>query len=151
MKRFLAFFSTSISGFCAPPAFAVKPELLVQQFIEEYQEWNDKALKLSAQLPSGEGIKQAEAAYIELLKRFCLPAFKGQPIAFGTESDHSPRQERIVSSHISNQTAVVTTKSESTVVSSFVADYEYHLIYQSGRWYLTEVYYVDDDGRYAGL
>ncbi|MDR7307411.1 hypothetical protein [Rhodoferax saidenbachensis] len=151
MKRFLAFFPSFISGFCAQPAFAAKPELLVQQFIEDYQEWNDKALKLSAQLPSGEGIKLAEAAYIELLKKFYLPSFKGQPIAFGTESDHSPRQERIVSSNISIKTAVVTTKSESTVVSNFVADYEYHLIYQPRRWYLEEVYYVDDDGRYAGL
>lgn len=35
--------------------------------------------------------------------------------------------------------------------TGFAADYHYQLIFRDQRWYLSEVFYVDDEGQYESL
>lgn len=94
-------------------------------------------------------MNKAKARYSELLKKYCLPDFKGQAIAFGSESNHELGKEVIISDEVSKDTAIVRTKHKNE--NGFVADYEYRLIKRSSKWYLTAVDYVDKDGKYPSL
>jgi hypothetical protein len=147
MKNLLTSIRALISGTAAAPDFAATPESLVRQYFVDFKKWNDRA---SARSDTDRSMDRAEADYAKLLRKFCLPGFKGKPIAYGSESSHSPDGESIVSSKLLKTTAIVNTQSKSPS-HGFLSDYEYHLSYQSGRWYLVEVYYVDPDGKYPGL
>lgn len=151
MKRLFILLSALISNNVNAVSFAVSPESLVNQFIVDYRQWNDKAVQLDSKRPNGEGVKQAEIEYSKLLKKYCLPGFKGQQISFGSESTHQPELEKIVSNTTSKVKAIVKTQAKSNEVDSFIADYEYHLIYKSERWYLEEVFYMDSEGKYESL
>lgn len=151
MKRSIFLMFSIVSGTDVASEFARSPESLVIEFIHDYHQWNAEALKLESNLPPTEGMNQAEIAYSKLLQKFCRPGFKGKAIAFGSESSHSPDLEEIVSKSVSEATAIVQTRAKSPSVAGFIADYEYHLAHISGRWYLTEIYYVDSDGKYEGL
>lgn len=128
------------------------PRSLVQSFISDYQKWNDKAYSLSeAEVEyTGEAMKMAEDLYHKnIISKYCKPNFKSQPIAFGSDSPHEAENEIILTEDVDSDKAIITT--QHTDSNDFVADYEYRLIRESGRWFLEAVDYVDSDGKYPGL
>ena len=128
------------------------PKQLVEEFIEDYFAWNSKAQALSDQEKeyTGEAMDEAERLYGELIiKRYCRPDFKGQPISYGTESSHEPGNEIIVSDETTETRALIKTKHTDSY--NFASDYEYSFIKLDGRWFLESVDYVDTDGSYPGL
>jgi hypothetical protein len=128
------------------------PRTLVQSFISDYQKWNDKAHSLSeAEVEyTGEAMSMAKSLYHKnIISKYCKPNFKAQPIAFGSDSSHDSEHEVILKEEIDGDKATIIT--QHTDSNDFVADYEYRLIKESGRWFLEAVDYVDSDGKYPGL
>ncbi|MBP5099613.1 hypothetical protein [Pseudomonas protegens] len=138
----------SHSALCA--AFSDSPEALVRQFIADYQQWSDQAnarQPLDAPLQS---LDLAQQEYAQLLAKFCPPGFQGQSIAFSDPANHGTGYEQILSSSRSADRALVKTR----VIkpgTDFAADYHYHLLFSDRRWYLSEVFYIDDEGQYPSL
>ncbi len=128
------------------------PKQLVEAFIEDFFAWNSKVYAMSEQEKdnSGNAMQEASRLYGDLiLKRYCRPNFKGQPIAFGSTSCHEPGKEIIVADQTTETTALV--KTRHTGSYDFVSDYEYSFIKTDGQWFLESVDYVDEDGKYPGL
>ena len=128
------------------------PIRLVQSFIADYRVWNDQAHKLSSAevTYTGEAMQKAEHLYKKnIISKYCKEGFSGQPIAFGSESSHHPKDEIIVFKDINEHNATIQTKH--TDINGFVSDYEYRLSKENGRWYLDAVDYFDEDGKYPGL
>lgn len=128
------------------------PRSLVESFISDYQRWNDKAYSLSeAEVEyTGKAMEMAKDLYHKnIISKYCKPNFKGQPIAFGSDSSHDLEQEVILTEEIDGDAAIIKTQHANS--NNFVADYEYRLIKENGRWFLEAVDYVDSDGKYPGL
>lgn len=128
------------------------PKSLVLSYIHDFNQWNDEAYRLSeAEVKyTGEATKKAQALYqANIITKYCQQGFKGQPIAFGSHSNHDSEREEIITEIIDGDNAVITTKH--TDDQGFVADYEYRLFKKNGRWFLGAVDYVDPDGKYPGL
>lgn len=124
------------------------PESLVRQFQQDYMEWNDHAFSLR-ELKPNDYMNLADIAWRTLLTKYTLPDFVGEPIAFGSESSHDPSKEKTLSVKNTNNIVVVTT--QYLVPDGYSPIYEYHLIFQDGRWYLTQVYLSDEGQLYPGL
>lgn len=141
---------TSVAG-ASGPASAATPDGLVRAFLVDYQAWNDRAQRAS-EIDGERGMELAQADYDRLLRVYCRPGFRGEPLAFGSRSNHSPADERILSTEIDGAHALVRTRDTHTIAGTVLdADYEYQLIRADGRWYLEQVYYVDDEGKYPSL
>jgi hypothetical protein len=127
------------------------PTSLVLSFISDYYNWNKFAFGLSrgGKDNSRQVIELAEKKYDELLRKYCLPGFKGVAISFGSESIHEPEQEVVVSEEVIDSEAIIRTIHSGRF--SFVSKYEYRLVKKSSRWYLEAVDYVDSDGKYPSL
>lgn len=120
------------------------PEALVRQFQADYLQWNNQSFALR----NVQDISVAERAYAELLRKYTLPEFQGEPIAFGSNSSHDPDKEKTISVTIKGSTAILTTQYPEL---HYTSAYEYHLINQQQRWYLIQVYFIDNKGRYPNL
>ncbi len=94
-----------------------------------------------------------EAEYKKIIRKYCRPNYKHLSIAFGSDSAHDPENEVIVSVKTENNKSVVKTKlmKETDGKTKYTDEYEFHLTYENNRWYLEQVYYVDEEGRYEGL
>lgn len=128
------------------------PKSLVQSYINDYQQWNDEAYRLSEAevVRTVKAMEKAEMLYQNnILSKYCQKGFKGESVAFGSESSHDPEHEVILTEKIEFNKATITTKH--TDSSGFVADYEYRLQKNNGRWFLEAVDYVDPDGKYPSL
>ncbi|HBZ7878653.1 TPA: hypothetical protein MM134_005361, partial [Klebsiella pneumoniae] len=90
----------------------------------------------------------AQKGWNELLNKYTKPGFQGEPIAFGSESSHDPEQENIISVQISEKVATVTTRLSRQYYSPI---YEYQLSKENDTWYLSQIFLVDDDGKYPSL
>jgi hypothetical protein len=127
------------------------PEELVRAFISDYDTWNRYSCQMSER-DGVAGIDAAEAAYAELSRKYCPPGQIHQPISFGSDSSHDSEREAIVDVATTEGTSLVRTRHTKTVGSLVMThDHEFHLKRTGGRWYLTSVLYVDEDGKYEGL
>lgn len=124
------------------------PETLVRQFQQDYMEWNNHAFSLRDSKPN-EYMELAGKTWRALLTKYTLPDFVGEPIAFGSESSHDPKKEKILSVKHANNTAVITT--QYIVPDGYSPIHKYHLIFQDERWYLTQIYLSDEGQLYPGL
>jgi hypothetical protein len=129
----------------------LSPEDLVRAFISEYYIWNRYSFQMSERY-SVAGIGAAESAYAELSRKYCPPDHIHQPISFSSDSAHDSERETIVDVATMDGRSLVRTRHTKTVGSLVMThDYEFHLKSMGGRWYLTSVLYVDEDGKYEGL
>lgn len=126
--------------------FMDTPESVVLAFMADYTDWNRRAYERADADPGG-AIAQAE--YRELLRKYCRPGFSGKLIAFGSESSHDPAREAILSMATRGETAIVRTRL--TKRYNLTSEYEYHLTFEDGRWYLDEIYFVDEEGKWESL
>lgn len=129
------------------PAALQDPALLVESFIADYAAWNNAAFLRSER---GEDSSWAQAAYAELLARYCSPNVVTQPLAFGSDPMHDSAHEAIVSVMTEGTTAVVGTRHVDPSVG-FASDYAYHCRWDGTRWFLERLLYLDADGAYDCL
>ena len=126
------------------------PEEITKNFIKEYKVWNDKAFQLhDSKNPLAANI--AEKEYKALIEKYCVPNKVYQYLAFGDPSSHSPEEETITKSKIKQNKSVVNTTFKDKNFDYLVNYYEYHFILIEGKWFLEEVYLVDEEGKYPGL
>lgn len=131
------------------PPWSQEPEPLVKEFIRDYHRWNDSAFAKTKDEYSEAASASVEHEWQKLTRKFCPPDFKGQPISYGSDSSHDLAKEEFLSTEISGDRAVVKTRVKKN--STFSADHEYELRREYGRWFLLQLYYVDDEGRYPSL
>jgi hypothetical protein len=95
---------------------------------------------------------RAKDAYGTLSLKFCRPGHRHQGLAYGNHPKHDPARERIVERQCADDACVFSTRREKDLAGiAMVDDYEYHLRKDGGRWFVTSVLYVCDDGKYEDL
>ena len=124
------------------------PEAVVRSFQADYLAWNNHAFALDTKLGVADAMPKVEREYAALLRKYTLPDFRGEPIAYGGDSSHDPSKERTISIKTDGDDATVRTEFPDPIYTPI---YEYELVKSDGRWYLTQVYLVDEEGRYPGL
>lgn len=94
-------------------------------------------------------LAQKEWNYI--LYKYTLPNFSGENIAYGSESSHHPVKEKFLFIKKDKDKTIVRT--QLLEEGHYSPIYEYHLIFKENRWYLTQIYVVDetDEQLYPGL
>ncbi|CCN56649.1 hypothetical protein VIBNIMADA3021_p0014 [Vibrio nigripulchritudo MADA3021] len=128
------------------------PSELVDAFLLDYREWNDRvfALSESGEMTESAVMALAQALYQQtILSVYCRVGFAGEPIAFGNDAAHDPNREVIVSESLCGDGAIIHTQHHDRL--GFVADYEYRLSRHQLHWYLEAVDYFDDHGKYPSL
>lgn len=146
-KTYFIFFYFIFQSFCFSQVDKnlAAPRELTMRFIEDYKLWNEFAFK------NGKDDALIEEKYKkDIIYKYCLPSKKFQNISFGSESSHCPLKEKIVSENTRTNVSVVSTKYKDAKLG-VEERYEYHYVKVEGKWYLNEVYYVDDEGKYEGL
>ncbi|MCE2995334.1 MAG: hypothetical protein ACK5RG_20510 [Cyclobacteriaceae bacterium] len=126
------------------------PSDITKSFIADYKIWNDQAHSLYER-EKEKADKAVEDTYQQLIIKYCQTGKKHQPLAFGSESIHHPEHEKIISEKIKGNKAIVKTEYKKSEPVKITDHYEYHFIKINKQWYLEEVYYVDEDGKYKGL
>lgn len=94
----------------------------------------------------------ADAEYKKLIEKYCRSEFQPLGVAFGGDPAHHPDNEKIISVETFGNKSIV--KTQNTLdygFGKFVSDYEFHLSYENERWYLEQIFYVTDEGRYECL
>ena len=124
------------------------PEQVVIAFQHDYKIWNDQSFQQSQTRDEKDIMPLAQKSWNELLRKYTAPDFEGEPIAFGSESSHDPDLEKVISTKITGDNAVVTTRLSQQYYSPV---YEYQLFRDSNTWYLSQIFLVDDDGKYPSL
>jgi hypothetical protein len=139
--------------FCATATAGIparSPSAIVREFLVDYSRWNHDAFVARASGVSD--VHEAEAAYKLLLKKYCKPGFRGEPIAFSSQPLHSPEDETIASDTIDGSQSIVRTRHKTIQAGTEVIDtYEYHFFLENGHWYLEQVYYVSNGELVPGL
>jgi hypothetical protein len=121
-----------------------EPMEMTNNFIRDYEIWNDLGY---ADLQRTDSFAWAEAAYDVLIAKYCAPDKQHLNLALGSESSHSPQQERTVSEVRGVAKSVV--KTEHVNAWGHVKHHEYHFSQTNNHWVLEELYYLDeyDDDR----
>lgn len=141
-------FVLSVGLFRAGDMLANTPEQVVTAFQRDYKSWNDLSFQRHQSYGEQEVMLFAQEGWNELLNKYTKPGFHGEPIAFGSESSHDPEQEKIISAQITGGAAIVTTRLSKQYYSPI---YEYQLSKENDTWYLSQIFLVDDDGKYPSL
>ncbi|MBT30023.1 MAG: hypothetical protein CMO01_10225 [Thalassobius sp.] len=126
------------------------PAELTIAFIEDYKKWNDFAYKLGKEKTSENNLK-ISSAYHDLIRKFCSVSKEVQPLAYGSESNHCPDQESIVTESIVGNTASIITKFQNRNFDFLSHVYEYEFCIENGKWILDELYLVDKTGKFKCL
>ncbi|MDW5502080.1 hypothetical protein R6Y99_20015 [Pseudomonas lundensis] len=149
MKRYLIHLFLLCVGLAkAGDVLANSPEQVVVAFQRDYKVWNDQSFQLKQNQDNHNRMSLAQKSWNELLKKYTKPDFRGEPIAFGSDSDHDPHQEKIMSTKIAGRITIITTKFTKQYYSPV---YEYQLVKENDTWYLSQLFLVDDDGKYPSL
>jgi hypothetical protein len=131
----------------------MEPDTLVRAFMAAHRDWEAYAWQVNERDPNtGGAMEAAQLAYETLSKAFCVPGHRHEPIAFGNKPTHDPARETIVASDRHGDQCVVSTRHDKEIAGLMLtSNYEYHLKKVDGRWFVTSVLYVCDDGKYEGL
>ncbi|MCB0506626.1 MAG: hypothetical protein KDC58_14145, partial [Cyclobacteriaceae bacterium] len=62
-----------------------------------------------------------------------------------------PKYDKIIKEEVNEFNAIITIEYKNPDQPYSVAVHELHFEKENYRWYLVEVYYVDEDGKYEGL
>ena len=125
------------------------PSEMTLEFIKDFKKWNDYAYNLSLERSDNNEIIELE--YKKIISKFCKENKKHQGISFGSHSNHSPEFEKITKAIVKKESAIIKTKFIDPNNSFRNANYEYHFVKIENKWFLEEVYLVDEDGKYEGL
>jgi hypothetical protein len=131
------------------PAWSKDPEALVKEFIRDFQRWNDDAHAKSENDDSEAGTRFVKSTWKNLIDKFCPANFDCQWSSYGTESKHDPSKEQFVSVESGVNHATIKTRVQK--FPTFYLDYEYELKRENDRWFLQQIYYVDEGGKFPSL
>lgn len=149
MKRHLIHIFLLFVGLVnAGDVLANSPEQIVVAFQRDYKVWNNQSFQLHQSHNDSDVMSLAQKSWNDLLKRYTKPNFRGEPIAFGSESSHDPDQEKIISTKITERIATITTRFPKKYYSPI---YEYQLFKENDNWYLSQIFLVDEDEKYPCL
>lgn len=126
------------------------PTELTNEFIIDYKKWNDFAFATKENEDENAKYKIGKM-YDDLILKFCSPEKKYQGLAYGSDSNHCPKQELVVEEIIDSTKAIVKTKFKNEKFIFIEHDFEYHFTLNDNKWILEELYLVDDDGKYKSL
>ncbi|NHM03746.1 hypothetical protein [Flavobacterium celericrescens] len=124
------------------------PSKLTIEFIKDYKKWNDLAYGLNQ---NGKEYDIIEKEYKKIISKYCLEGKIHQGISFGSDSNHCPEREKIIKEDIKTDRAIIITKFKDKVFDYLESDYEYHYIKVNEKWFLEEIYLIDEEGKYEGL
>ena len=124
------------------------PENLVIKFIAAYDKWNNKSF-IASENGEDESMDIAEESYQILINTFCSAKVIPQGVAFGSESGHCLKNEKVIHSNLSGDKTVIVTKN--TDSNGFVSDYEYHFEKNNNEWKLFSLLYIDEEEQYECL
>jgi hypothetical protein len=108
---------------------------IVRDFIKAYEEWNTFAFE-RRDISKNTTTDPSYLSYKNLIETYSHKDKKFQGLAYGGESSHSLRNEKIISVIQSGKYGIVNT------LNTKDDEHEYHFIYES-RWILDELFYVD--------
>ena len=118
-----------------------EPEEITFAFMADYKEWNEFAV---ARMGDGTNFDPAEDAYDALIAKFCRPGKQRQNLAIGGDL-HSPERSEVIDVKGKGDRRKVTVREMMPfgVQSTYIFDF----IRQDERWYLNELYFVDEGTR----
>lgn len=149
MKRQIIRFIFLLVGLTSMSAVkATSPEQMVVSFQHDYTIWNDQSFRDRQPGGGNQAMQLAEQNYRAMLKKYTKPDFQGEPIAYGSDSSHDPMREKITAQKIDENSAIITTQVAGEYYSPV---YEYHFSKENKKWYLTQIFLVDEDGKYPSL
>lgn len=128
----------------AGPVVLLDPEPLVRAFIADHEAWSVYAWQAFERDRSA-GLTAAEHAYRVLLSKYSPPELEPRPIALSAVPLHDSL-EHVVGVEYVDDTCIVRTRSV-----ALDRDFDYILQRASGRWFLTSVLCVREDGRHESL
>lgn len=126
------------------------PSLLVVEFIMDYRLWNDAAVRRSKSQDASEETRQfIQADWQHLIDKFCSPGFESQFMTYDAVSRHNVEREAVFSAETVGNQALVKTRLHDETTPDYLsdADYEYELQWTNGRWFLEQIYSLDNVGR----
>ncbi len=126
----------------------------VANFIKDYFDWNTEAYERSKDTSDKgqENIHITEQKYDEIISKYCPPNFLRQPIAFGSEPNHDPSNEKIIEVIATKDRSLIKTKHTRLMGGIDLSDeYEYGLGLIDDTWYLLSVCVVIDGEKYDSL
>ena len=116
-----------------------EPAQIAQQFVADYERWNTYAWSA---YQSDSYDERPQRSYLELIAHYCGPAKKPQLPAFGTVSTFSAENCSIGSARADGgKCTVPVTAPDQT---GFDAAFEFDFVRDGDRWWLEEVYYLDE-------
>jgi hypothetical protein len=129
------------------------PEAIVRSYIADFYKWNNEAIARTPNELSAGAMEINKQQYAKIIAKHCRPGHQYQPIAYGSDSVHAPDAEVILTVDTLGNRSTVRTRHTRALLygGTFVAEYEYHLVFDGGRWFLESALYVDADGKYEGL
>ena len=133
-------------GFKLSPDIPADVRSTMMRFITALYEWEVAAFESDNE--SGD-MDAAQTSHDTLVRQWCVPDLKPQPISYGNNWAHDPKTESLVSAALAGDICHVRTKH--TQPSEVVCDYEYHLRRLGDAWKVEQLYYVSDDGKYECL
>jgi hypothetical protein len=123
----------------APPS---EPEAITVAFIADYKVWNDFAF--ASHQATGD-FEPAERSYDALIAKYCRPGKQRLALGFGSDSSPSPEGSEIIGVKGKGDRKKVTVRE--TTPSGYQPTYEFDFMREDGRWFLDELYFIDDGNR----
>jgi len=131
---------TPVSG----PVALLDPAPLIRAFIADHEAWSAYAWQ-AFERDRSVGLTAAEHAYRFLLSKYCPPDLEPRPVALRAMPLHDAL-EHVAGVEYVDDTCIVKTRGAAPD-----HDFDYILQRASGRWFLTSVLCVRDDGRHESL
>jgi len=131
------------------PEIPTPVQLVLTGFIIALHAWEVVAYQASESNSSPAATETAKKNYNVLIREWCVADLTPQPISYGSDPNHDPDTERLVSAAMMENRCRVRTKHTNS--TGFVCDYEYHLRFENGKWLVENLFYVCDDGMYEML
>jgi len=128
----------------AGPVVLLDPGPLIRAFIADHEAWSLYAWQAFERDRSA-GLTVAEHAYRILLSKYCPPDLEPRPVTLRAVPQHDSL-EHVVGIEYVDDTCIVRTRGTTPD-----HDFDYILQRASGRWFLTSVLCVRDDGRHESL
>lgn len=126
------------------------PTELTKEFIVDYKQWNDFAFSTKKNKEEDSKYKIGKM-YDDIILKFSYPEKQYQGLAYGSDSNHCPKQEVVIEEVVNAKSAIVKTKFTNEKFSFITHNYEYHFTLDKNNWILEELYLVDNDGKYKSL
>lgn len=131
------------------PDVPVEVRLFVRKFIKALCDWEVAAYQATEVHGWRSASDIAQQAFQTLVREWCVPELKPQPISFSSQPHHNPDTEEILSAALNRTDCRVRTRHSD--LSGFASDYEYHLKRIDGKWRVSQLYYLDDAEKYESL